>query len=177
MPVSGASSGNLRSPPASVSPPMLLAIAKPSTSTSHEDGEKNGREHVVAEAQLVDAGGEAQQRHLAVEVEADDLQAPGRGPLLVFDAEPDLLEVHRAERPLDRQEPRAVAAAGAQRDGQAVAVVLHGHPRAEAGPRRGSAAAGVVHDAGGHGVVAATAAERHREPAELDLHPAGELRQ
>ena len=44
MPLSGASSGNLRSPPARVRPPMSLAIAKPSTSTSHEDGEKKGRE-------------------------------------------------------------------------------------------------------------------------------------
>ena len=43
MPLSGASSGNLRRPPARVSPPMLLAIAKPSTSISHDDGEKNGR--------------------------------------------------------------------------------------------------------------------------------------
>ncbi len=43
-PESGASSGNLTSPPARVSPAMLAEIAKPATSTSHDDASKNGRE-------------------------------------------------------------------------------------------------------------------------------------
>ena len=41
--MSGASSGNLTSPPASVSPAMLAEIAKPATSTSHELPSKNCR--------------------------------------------------------------------------------------------------------------------------------------
>src|SRR5919204_495953 len=52
---------------------------------------------VVAEAQLVDRGGQAEQRDLAVEVEADDLQAAGRDAPLVVDAQPDLVEGNGAE--------------------------------------------------------------------------------
>ena len=130
---------------------------------------------MVAEAQLFHRGGQAEQRHAAVEVQADHVELLGRQPLLVGDTQADLLEVDRAERPLDGHEPRPVAAAGPQRDRHAGAVVLHRDGGAEAGPRRGAAAAGVVHDALRHRVVAAATAERHPEAAELDLNPAGQF--
>ncbi len=131
---------------------------------------------VVAQPQLVDGGGQPQQRDLPVEEEADHLDLAGREVLLVGHAEPDLLQVDRTERPLDRQEPRPVTTAGAQRDGSSGAVVLHRDGRAEGRPRRRPAATRVVHDALRHGVVAPAATQRHGEPAELDLDAAGDIR-
>jgi len=131
---------------------------------------------VIGQAQLVDARGKPEQRDRAVEVEADQLELAGADPLLVVDAQADLLEVDRAERPLDRHEPRPVSRPRGQGDLDPAAVVLDGQARAERRPRRCAGPAGVVDDALGDGVVAATTTERYGEPAQLDLQAAAELR-
>ena len=92
---------------------MSAAIANPSTSTSHDDGVEEGARHVVAEAELVDAGDQPEERHAPVEEDADRFQLAGRDVRRVRRGEADLFQVDGSERALDRQEPRAVAGAGA----------------------------------------------------------------
>ena len=96
------------------------------------------------ELQVVDRRGEAEDRDAAVEQERDALELV----LSDGDAEADLLDVERAEAALDREPPRPVAVAGAQRDEhRAAAVLLHGERRAERRRQLARAAAGVRHDA------------------------------
>ena len=132
---------------------------------------------VVPEPQVLHRCGETEQRDVAVEIEADHLELAGREVLLVGDAEADLLEVDRAERALDRQVPRPVAAARPQRDLHALAVTLDGERGAERGPWRRPAATGVGHDALRDGVVAAAVAQRHGETGEFDFDATGEVGQ
>ena len=92
---------------------MSALNARPARSTAQRDGSNDVgvRSDGEGELQVVDRGGQAEQRDAAVEQQRDALQLV----VLVGDAEADLLDVERAEAALDREPPRAAAVAGAQR--------------------------------------------------------------
>ena len=94
------------------------------------------------ELQVIDRGGQAEQRNAPIHQQRDALQLvlPHR------DAETDLLDVDRAETTLDRQPPRAVAVARAQADQHRPgAVFLHRERGAEHRRQSLRARAGVAH--------------------------------